>query len=333
MLTGGKSMLRHEEHPSDETLLRGIDSELSIRDQTALDQHLSRCEHCGVRRSELESIAGDLRRMCRREISTRTVDAAALRARIQTGMAELGAALDRSWWWRLRRGILTVPLAARVVVSVALVVFMLQWTWPRGGIIPSWSTPAAPIATEGLPIRALTPGMAVDVSIDTLCAGQPAAREPIPPSLRQAVLRQYRMEQIAEHEYELDYLITPELGGVADQRNLWPERYTAGVWNARVKDDLEELLPQLVCRGTLALSTAQRDIATDWIAAYKKYFRTAVPIDRDAHLFAADDEPIAPRRGLSRQGGHVAGARPSPFLPLRVSLVAFQIAGTRSDDK
>ncbi len=30
----------------------------------------------------------------------------------------------------------------------------------------------------------------------------------------------------------------------------------------------------MVCSGKLDLSTAQRDIATDWIAAYKKYFHT-----------------------------------------------------------
>jgi hypothetical protein len=41
-----------------------------------------------------------------------------------------------------------------------------------------------------------------------------------------------------------------------------------------VKDDLEERLDEMVSTGQLDLTTAQRDIATDWIAAYKKYFRT-----------------------------------------------------------
>jgi hypothetical protein len=50
------------------------------------------------------------------------------------------------------------------------------------------------------------------------------------------------------------------------------------VWNARVKDQLELLLPSLVCRGAVDLSTAQRDIAVDWIAAYKKYFHTDRPV-------------------------------------------------------
>jgi hypothetical protein len=34
----------------------------------------------------------------------------------------------------------------------------------------------------------------------------------------------------------------------------------------------------LVCDGELDLPTAQRDIATDWIVAYKKYFHTDRPL-------------------------------------------------------
>ena len=54
------------------------------------------------------------------------------------------------------------------------------------------------------------------------------------------------------------------------------------MWNARVKDELERLLPNLVCAGTLPLATAQRDMATDWIAAYKKYFHTDRPVIAEA---------------------------------------------------
>jgi hypothetical protein len=80
------------------------------------------------------------------------------------------------------------------------------------------------------------------------------------------------------------------LGGVADARNLWPERYDSGVWNARVKDDLEALLPRMVCDGALELQVAQREIAGDWIAAYKKYFKTDRPIARQAGRVDDDDE-------------------------------------------
>jgi hypothetical protein len=40
----------------------------------------------------------------------------------------------------------------------------------------------------------------------------------------------------------------------------------------------------MVCGGQLDLSTAQRDISTDWIAAYKKYFHTDRPLALHSRL-------------------------------------------------
>jgi hypothetical protein len=34
----------------------------------------------------------------------------------------------------------------------------------------------------------------------------------------------------------------------------------------------------MVCTGQVDLTTAQREIASDWIAAYKKYFHTDRPL-------------------------------------------------------
>ena len=96
-------------------------------------------------------------------------------------------------------------------------------------------------------------------------------------SLRQRVLQEYGIPNARPEDYEIDYLIAPRLGGTEDIRNLWPEPYRTPVWNAHVKDALEEHLHKMVCSGQLDLSTAQRDIATDWIAAYKKYFHTNQP--------------------------------------------------------
>ena len=47
----------------------------------------------------------------------------------------------------------------------------------------------------------------------------------------------------------------------------------------RDKDALENRLHQLVCQNKIDLATAQRDLATDWISAYKKYFHTYWPIE------------------------------------------------------
>jgi hypothetical protein len=69
--------------------------------------------------------------------------------------------------------------------------------------------------------------------------------------------------------YEYDHLIPLELGGAPnDARNLWPE--PGGVPNP--KDRLEDLLRRRVCDGTVSLAHARREIATDWVSAYRRAF-------------------------------------------------------------
>jgi hypothetical protein len=62
---------------------------------------------------------------------------------------------------------------------------------------------------------------------------------------------------------------------------LWPEPYSSE-WNAHVKDELEDYLHEQVCRGKLDLPTAQREISTNWISAYQKYFHTDKPLRRNS---------------------------------------------------
>jgi len=71
--------------------------------------------------------------------------------------------------------------------------------------------------------------------------------------------------------FEEDHLISLELGGSpSDPKNLWPEPYASSS-GARVKDRLENALHALVCNGSIPLKTAQKEIATNWYAAYVKY--------------------------------------------------------------
>jgi len=84
----------------------------------------------------------------------------------------------------------------------------------------------------------------------------------------------YREYGIGHHQagaYEIDHLISLELGGSNDIRNLWPESFDTQPWNAHTKDKLENRLHRLVCDRTLSLGEAQAAIASDWIAAYRKY--------------------------------------------------------------
>jgi len=73
---------------------------------------------------------------------------------------------------------------------------------------------------------------------------------------------------------EYDHLVPLELGGDPnDPANLWLEpNDRAGASSfANTKDRVENRLRALVCGGQLPLAEAQRAIATDWVAALRRY--------------------------------------------------------------
>src|ERR1043166_7656449 len=80
--------------------------------------------------------------------------------------------------------------------------------------------------------------------------------------------------------YEIDHLISLELGGSNDIKNLWPEGYFTAPFDAKMKDKLEDKMHLLVkadlkahgkASATRLLKKFQHEIATDWVAAYHQY--------------------------------------------------------------
>jgi hypothetical protein len=133
------------------------------------------------------------------------------------------------------------------------------------------------------PDRALTPGATLAVSAQDVCApGYSRKVRDVPREVKRAVYASYGIAARAPGEYEVDHLISLGIGGSNSVRNLWPQANWTSPWNARVKDALENRLHRDVCAGRVDLQTAQRDMATDWIAAYQRYFQRAVPKTRKA---------------------------------------------------
>jgi hypothetical protein len=91
--------------------------------------------------------------------------------------------------------------------------------------------------------------------------------------LKRRQIREYGYADRHMSPYEEDHLIPLSLGGSPDDpRNLWPEpRVPPDGWTADMKDELEAVLPRLVCDGQLSLTDAQHAIATDWHTAYRRY--------------------------------------------------------------
>lgn len=77
--------------------------------------------------------------------------------------------------------------------------------------------------------------------------------------------------------YEYDHLVPLELGGAPNSpRNLWPEPDypNPSGYDLNPKDRVEYALNGEVCDGRISLAVAQREIATDWVAAYRREFGT-----------------------------------------------------------
>jgi hypothetical protein len=283
-------------HLSDERLVLLVDGELTPRRAEAARRHLRICPPCQARFERIEASAAAFGRAYRHGLDAPGVGADPLRDTLKTRLAELNGRARRPSW---------VTACAILIATVLGLEFVSSRSGP----------PTAPRERHAAlrPIAYLTPGATRPVAAADLCATRRAAARAIPPRVRQAVVRDYSMEHVPAREYELDYLITPELGGSDDRRNLWPERYSSVQWNARVKDELELLLPRLVCAGTLPLATAQREIATDWVAAYKKYFHT----DRPLHAYS----PLAP---LDGDEDHTVDVPPD-LTPLDLSVPRYEL--------
>ena len=94
----------------------------------------------------------------------------------------------------------------------------------------------------------------------------------VPQSEKFAVEREYGMAAARYgRTLEIDHIVSLELGGSNDIANLFPERL-APAPGYKVKDRLENRAHDWVCAGKIGLRPAQRQIAGNWQALYRKVF-------------------------------------------------------------
>ncbi|BBL77537.1 hypothetical protein [Methylomagnum ishizawai] len=135
------------------------------------------------------------------------------------------------------------------------------------------SAPMAVLAAPPLvPDPAKTPGDVLTTDKATICTpGYTQTVRDVPESLKNQVYASYGILSRQPKEYEVDHLVSLELGGSNSLRNLWPQSYETRPLNAHVKDTLENKMHALICKGGLDIRQAQQEIAADWVAAYAKY--------------------------------------------------------------
>ena len=275
-----------DQHVPDAQLLLHSGGEMPAASSAMIAAHLQTCSLCRTRLKMLESSLDEFAR-ADFEAGRRLRSAAVSRARLQESLAELkaqnGESAGRGPEAR-RKSPLPVSWVSlfngreTAIAAIAMAACLLFAIWYRQPVKTSFPLSASQPHSEEPDLR-LTPGAILPLTQSQVC-GAEAARitANISASLKRKVFEEYGVAPSRPDAYEVDYLITPELGGATDIRNLWPEPYEDTVWNAHVKDQLEDRLHRLVCHGDVDLATAQRDISADWIAAYRKYFHADKPV-------------------------------------------------------
>ena len=266
-------MLSQESHLSDQELVLAVDGELPPARAEQAAAHLLECWSCRARKQEMEQAIADFVHVHRDYLDPLVPPPAGPRALLKAQLAELASTPQprRIGWpqafaWK--------QAAAAVFFSAVVAAGYYYW-------IPADASRRAPRSVPvSFPEPSLTPGAIATVDRDQICSSPEPKNRTVPVALQRKVFEEYGIPRAEPRAYEVDYLITPALGGAEDIRNLWPQSYSSAVWNARVKDALEDRLHAMVCDGGLDLVAAQRDISSDWIAAYKKYFHTDEPLER-----------------------------------------------------
>jgi hypothetical protein len=272
--------LRKDTHISDQDLLRAADGELSSAETSRLNTHLEACWQCRTRRLEFEKTIADFVRAHRISTESELPASEGPRALLRAQMQQFQSAEQPTFRQSIRQFIFHPRSSLYAGIAFGAVLLAI--------LVIHFGTGQA--RGEWIPDSRLTPGATRTVRRDDVCTVKPAEDfYPIPATLAYRVFEKYRIYNPASRSYEVDYLISPSLGGADDIRNLWPQPYAFGEWNAHVKDALEEYLHDQVCAGNLDLETAQRDISADWISAYQKYFHTERPLP--VHVAFSTDPP------------------------------------------
>lgn len=127
------------------------------------------------------------------------------------------------------------------------------------------------VSQNALPDPDCTPGaLLADAIKDKICVpGYSSAVRNVTETEKNQVYAEYGIKSHKAGEYEVDHLISLELGGSNEIANLWPEPAEPRP-GFHEKDKVENYLHEQVCSGAITLKEAQYQIAHDWMKVYQK---------------------------------------------------------------
>ncbi len=151
-----------------------------------------------------------------------------------------------------------------------LSIILLSFTFLFSGVNVSASVTCK--ANQTLPDPICSPGVVLTTDVKTICtSGYTKTVRDVSEATKKKVFKEYGISYSLHSNYEVDHIISLELGGSNDIKNLYPESYLINN-GAKVKDKLENYLHKQVCNGSMTIQEAQKEISTNWLKYYNQYF-------------------------------------------------------------
>jgi hypothetical protein len=158
-------------------------------------------------------------------------------------------------------------------------------TQPHSGAVPTHTTlfarrtrTAGCVVRGPLPDRRCSPGAFYrDATLAMVCTSGYSARvRSVSESTKAGIYAEYGLPRTHYgRPYEIDHIVSLELGGSNDPANLYPEAASSPSPGFHDKDRLENRLHTLICTRRMALRQVQRGIAVNWVALYRRVFGVA----------------------------------------------------------
>lgn len=169
--------------------------------------------------------------------------------------------------------IVAVVLVALVVIGVVALVRSRRQETTVGPEPPSFPPIAERTKSEGCRVRGALPdpecspgAVFAGVTKEQICTpGYAKSVRNVPTSLKNKVYAAYGITARKPGEYEMDHIVSLELGGSNDIANLYPQAAEPRP-GFHEKDRFENYLHDQVCKGAISLDEAQRRIASDWLS-------------------------------------------------------------------
>ncbi len=127
------------------------------------------------------------------------------------------------------------------------------------------------MAHGGLPDSACTPGAIFpNATVQQICTpGYSSSVRNVPTSEKDQAYAEYGIFSHSAGQFEIDHLVSLELGGSNDIANLWPEA-ASPTPGFHQKDQVENYMHDQLCSGAMSLKDAQTQIATNWLVVYNR---------------------------------------------------------------